>query len=170
MELIEVMKQRYSCKNYSDQKISDDILTEILEAGRLAPTAKNGQIQKVYVLNSKESLGFVDEVSPCRYNAQTVLAISYDKNNVYVYPDGVSNSGMEDTAIVTTHMMLRAKELGVDSCWLNFFDPNKLHELLGLPENEQIAMLLDLGYPKEGAGPLPNHSLRKELSQTVVYK
>lgn len=170
MELIEVMKQRYSCKNYSDKKIDDKILTEILEAGRLAPTAKNGQIQKVYVLNSEESLKMVDEVTPCRYNAQTVLAISYDKNSVYVYPDGVSNSGMEDTSIVTTHMMLRAKDLGVDSCWLNFFDPNKLHDLLGLPENEQVAMLLDLGYPKDGVGPLANHNSRKELSQTVIYK
>lgn len=170
MELLEVMKQRYSCKNYSDRKVDKDTLTKILEAGRLAPTAKNGQIQKVYVLESEESLKIVDEVTPCRYNAQTVLAIAFDKNNVYVYPDGLSNSGVEDASIVTTHMMLRAKDLGVDSCWLNFFDPVKLHELLNLPDNEQVAMLLDIGYPKEGAGPLPNHNSRKELSETVIYK
>lgn len=170
MELLELMKERYSCKKYSDKKIDEETLTKILEAGRLAPTAKNSQIQKVYVLSSDEALKFVDEVTPCRYNAQTVLAVAYDKNNVYVYPDGVSNSGMEDTAIVTTHMMLMAKNLGVDSCWLNYFEPNKLHELLGLPENEKIAMLLDLGYAADGAGPLANHNSRKELSETVIYK
>lgn len=170
MELLELMKERYSCKKYSDKKIDEETLTKILEAGRLAPTAKNSQIQKVYVLSSDEALKFVDEVTPCRYNAQTVLAVAYDKNNVYVYPDGVSNSGMEDTAIVTTHMMLMAKNLGVDSCWLNYFEPNKLHELLGLPENEKIAMLLDLGYAADCAGPLANHNSRKELSETVIYK
>lgn len=170
MELLDLMKERYSCKKYSDKKIDNETLEKILEAGRYAPTAKNSQIQKVYVLNSDEALKMVDEVTPCRYNAQTVLAVAYDKNSVYVYPDGATNSGMEDTSIVTTHMMLMAKNLGVESCWLNFFDPNKLHELLDLPENEKIAMLLDLGYAAEGVGPLANHNSRKELSETVIYK
>ena len=56
---------------------------------------------------------------------------------------------------------------GVDSCWLNFFDPELLKQDLGLPENEDILMLLDLGYAAPDAGPLPNHSSRKPLSETV---
>ncbi|WP_051209379.1 YbaK/EbsC family protein [Butyrivibrio sp. WCD3002] len=64
---------------------------------------------------------------------------------------------------------LAAANEGVDSCWLNFFDPEALAEDLGLPENEEILMLLDLGYAAEGAGPLDNHNSRKELSETVSY-
>ena len=76
---------------------------------------------------------------------------------------------LADAAIVATQMCLAAYNEGVDSCWLNFFDPDKLASDLGLPENEEILMLLDLGYAAEGAGPLPNHFSRKALSETVSY-
>lgn len=66
-------------------------------------------------------------------------------------------------------MMLAAYNEGVDSCWLNFFDPDKLAKSLGLPEDEEILMLLDLGYAAEGAGPLANHSSRKPLNETVKF-
>ena len=66
-------------------------------------------------------------------------------------------------------MILAAADEGVDSCWLNFFDPDKLAIDLGLPENEEILMLLDLGYAAEGAGPLDNHDSRKPLTETVSY-
>ena len=58
---------------------------------------------------------------------------------------------------------------GVDSCWINFFDPDKLAQALALPENEEVLMVMDLGYAAEGAGPLSNHSSRKPLSETVSY-
>ena len=54
-------------------------------------------------------------------------------------------------------------------CWLNFFDPDELAKELGLPENEEVLMILDLGYAAEGAGPLANHGSRKHLSETVAY-
>lgn len=66
-------------------------------------------------------------------------------------------------------MMLSAKSLGVDSCWVNFFDPAKLAKEFDLPENEEVLMLLNLGYPAEGAGPLANHGTRKPLEETVKY-
>lgn len=76
---------------------------------------------------------------------------------------------MEDASIVATHLMLAAANAGVDSCWLNFFDPDKLAQALGLPENEEILMILDLGFAAEGVTPLPNHSARKPLTETVRY-
>lgn len=65
--------------------------------------------------------------------------------------------------------MLSAANEGVDSCWLNFFDPAQAARTLGLPENEEVLMLLDLGYAAPGAGPLPNHASRKPLEETVMY-
>ena len=169
MEFKEVVRKRYSCKKYSDRKLEAEKLAAILEAGRLAPTAKNLQEQHVYVVQSEEMLAKIDGVTPCRYGASTVLVVAYDKNNVFTYPGGKRDSGAEDAGIVATHMMLAAADEGVDSCWLNFFDPDKMAEVLGLPENEEILMLLDLGYAAEGAGPLPNHGSRKPLAETVSY-
>ena len=169
MEFNEVVKNRYSCKKYSDRPVEQEKLDEILKAGRLAPTAKNLQEQHVYVLRSKESLEKVDRITPCRYGAGTVLAVAYDKHNVFTYPGGKRDSGIEDASIVATHLLLAAANAGVDSCWLNKFDPEQAAEILGIPENEEVLMLLDLGYAAEGAGPLPNHGSRKPLSETVTY-
>ena len=66
-------------------------------------------------------------------------------------------------------MILAAADEGIDSCWVNFFDPEKLAEILGLPENEEVLMVMDLGYAAEGAGPLPNHTSRKALEETITY-
>lgn len=160
--------RRYSCKKYSDRQPSDDVLTSILEAGRLAPTAKNLQEQHIYVLTRPEHLSIIDSATRSRYSAPVVLVVAFDKTNVYTYPGGKRDSGIEDATIVATHLMLAAADLGVDSCWVNSFDPEKLHAALGLPENEEILMLLDLGYAAESSGPLPNHDIRKPLDATVT--
>lgn len=169
MDFMEVLKERYSCKKFDGRKISKEQLDAILKAGRLAPTAKNLQEQKIYVVQSDEGLAKIDRITPCRYGAGTVLLVAFDRENVFVYPGGKRDSGVEDATIVATHMLLAAKAVGVESCWINFFDPEAAAEELHLPANEEVLMLLDLGYAAECAGPLANHSQRKELSETVKY-
>ena len=169
MEFKEVVKNRYSCKKFSDRQVEQEKLAAILEAGRVAPTAKNLQEQHVYVIRSEEMLAKIDAVSPCRYGAPTVLVVAFDSNNVFTYPGGKRDSGVEDATIVATHMILAAADEGVDSCWVNFLDPEVLAQTLGLPENEEVLMVMDLGYADEGTGPLPNHSSRKDISETVSY-
>ncbi len=169
MEFREVIQNRYSCKKYSDRPVEKEKLEAILNAGRLAPTAKNLQEQHVYVVQSAEALAKVDSVTPCRYGAPTVLVVAFDRNNVFTYPGGKRDSGVEDATIVATHMILAAANEGVDSCWVNFLDPEKLAEALSLPENEEILMVMDLGYAAEGAGPLANHASRKALDETVSW-
>ena len=169
MEFNEVVKNRYSCKKYSNKQVENEKLTAILEAGRLAPTAKNLQEQHIYVVQSAELLERIDALTPCRYGAPTVLVVAFNKNEVFTYPGGKRNSGVEDATIVATHLTLAAANEGVDSCWLNYFDPDKAASLLGLPENEEVLMLLDLGYAADGTGPLSNHDSRKPLSETVTY-
>lgn len=169
MEFLELAGKRYSCKSYNpDKRVADDILEKILEGGRLAPTAKNLQEQHIYIAQSDAALAKIDDCTPCRYGAPTVLVVAFNKHNVYTYPGGKRDSGIEDASIVATHLMLAAADAGVDSCWVNCFDPDKLHSELALPEDEEILMLLDLGYAADGSHPLPNHSSRKPLSETTT--
>ena len=161
MEFNEVVKNRYSCKKFSSRQVGKVELEDILEAGRLAPTAKNLQEQRIYVVQSSEGLAKIDKLTPCRYGAPTVIVVAY--------PGDKRDSGIEDASIVATTMMLAAANAGVDSCWLNFFNPETAQKELGLPENEEVLMLLDLGYAEEGSKPLPNHYSRKELKETVRF-
>lgn len=169
MEFTDVVKGRYSCKAYSHKPLEPEKLNAILEAGRVAPTAKNLQEQHIYVVQSEEGLAKIDSVTPCRYNAPVVLVVAFNKNNVFTYPGDKRDSGIEDATIVATHMILAAYDQGVDSCWVNFLDPEKLANVLCLPENEEVLMVMDLGYADEGAGPLVNHMSRKPLEETVTY-
>lgn len=169
MNFLELAKERYSCKSMDGRRVEKEKLDIILEAGRWAPTAKNLQGQRIYVVESEEGLAKIDKVTPCRYNSATVLLVAWNKEEVFTYPGEERDSGAEDATIVATHMMLSAKSLGVDSCWVNFFDPTKLAKEFDLPENEEALMLLNLGYQAEGAGPLANHGSRKPLEETVKY-
>jgi nitroreductase len=169
MDFLEIARSRYSCKKFDSRQIEKEQLNTILEAGRLAPTAKNLQEQRVYVVQSAEGLAKIDTLTPCRYGAPTVIIMAFDKNNVFTYPGQKYDSGIEDATIVATHMLLAAKSAGVESCWVNFFDPDKAAEAFQLPENEEILMFLCLGFAAEGSGPLANHSSRKPLEETVIY-
>ena len=169
MEFTEVIRERYSCKKFSEKQIDAEKLTAILEAGRLAPTAKNLQEQHIYVVRSAEALAKIDSVTPCRYGAPAVLVVAFNKNNVFTYPGEKRDSGVEDAAIVATHMILAAANEGVNSCWINFFDPEKMAEALGLPGEEEVLMMMDLGFAADGTGPLAGHRKRKGLSETVSY-
>ena len=171
MEFSDVVKNRYSCKKYDpERQVTPEQLTAILEAGRMAPTAKNLQEQHVYVLQGEADLALVDELTPCRYGAPTVLVVAFDTENVYTYPGDERDSGIEDATIVATHMILAAANEGVDSCWVNRVNPAEAKEKLGLPDNEEILMFMDLGFAAEGAGPLANHTNRKPLEDTVTYR
>ena len=170
MEFKELIKERYSCKKYDGNQISSEQLQAILEAGRLAPTAKNLQEQHIYVMQSQDALRIIDEVTPCRYDAPTVLVVAFNAEDVYTYPGEQRDSGIEDASIVATHMLLAAKDTGVDSCWVNRFNPAELKEKMDLPQQEEILMLMDLGFAAEGAGPLANHESRKPLEDTVTYR
>jgi nitroreductase len=171
MDFLDLVKARYSCKNFDGSPVEQADLDAILEAGRLAPTAKNLQEQHVYVMRSADALAQVDKVTPCRYGAPVVLVIAYDTSNVFTYPgDGTRTSGVEDATIVATHMMLAATARSVDSCWINFFDPDLARETFGLPAGEEVVSLLDLGHAAEGVAPLPNHDKRKSLAETVEYR
>ena len=169
MDFLEIARSRYSCKKFDSRQIEKEQLNTILEAGRLAPTAKNLQEQRVYVVQSAEGLAKIDTLTPCRYGAPTVIIMAFDKNNVFTYAGQKYDSGIEDATIVATHMLLAAKSAGVESCWVNFFDPDKAAEAFQLPENEEILMFLCLGFAAEGSGPLANHSSRKPLEETVTY-
>lgn len=171
MEYSEVIKARYACRKFGPKKVEREKIEAILQAGRLAPTAKNLQEQRIYIVKSPEYLAKIDQLTPCRYGAEICLVVAYDSRNVYTYPGrGGRDSGVEDATIVATHMMLAAADLGVQSCWVNFFNPDDLAAALGLPEHEKVVMLMPLGYADLPKGaPAPQHTERKPLSETITY-
>ena len=170
MEFLELAKKRYSCRSFSDKVVDDATLSKILEAGRIAPTARNRQPQKLYVITSSEGLAKIDEVTKCRYNAPMVIAIGYDKNVVSAIPSFENkNFGEIDSSIVITHMILQAEELDVQTCWVGAYEHGKAEQVLGIPSNVELTALLPIGYADEAGKPSERHSDRKAITETVEY-
>ena len=168
MELFDVMKERYSVRDYADKPIEEEKLRQILEAGRIAPTAANKQPVRIYMIRNAEGLEKIRSLTRCAFNAPVVLLFAYDEDAVWKSPlEPGFNAGHQDVSIVATHVMLRAWELGIGSVWVNFFPQTETGRAFGLGENEKPVLLLPLGYPGEKAKPSPMHSQRNPLEDLV---
>lgn len=169
MDFLELAKERYSCRYFSNKEIEQEKIDKILEAARLAPTGRNSQSQRILVLTDKEELAKLSECTPYGWNAPLVFLICYDKNESWKRKSDNFDGGMQDICIVTTHMMLEVTDLGLGSTWVGAFDPQKTREIYNVPENYEIASLLPVGYPSEEAHPSKLHDDRKPVEEIVFY-
>ena len=168
MEFTKVISERFSTRSFSDKKVEKEKLAEILEAARLAPTARNMQTFKIYVVESAEGLKCIDEATKCRFNSSTVLVICGDKDNGYVHGE---HSFIDiDTSIVTTHLMLAATNVGINNIWIGNFEPDIIKEKLNIPDNLVAVSLLPLGYKTDDFEPSPMHTTRKNIEELVEHK
>ena len=144
-------------------------MDKILEAGHVAPTACNYQPQKIYIAQSEDARKKLAAVCRCTFGAPVILVVCYDRNLDWknkLQPG--YESGETDAAIVCTHMMMEAAELGIGSCWVGYFNAQEVSDALGLPENVTVSALLPMGYPAEDAAPLPLHSQFRDPDEIVT--
>ena len=167
MEFEEVIRKRSSARKYSDKKIEREKLNRILEAGRLAPTAKNNQPIKIFIVETEEGLAKIDNASKCRYGAKTVLIVC--GNIEEAHKKGEHSTYEIDCCIVATHMMLEATNIGVDNIWIESFDENILRKEFNIPEYYIPVCLLPMGYKTDDCPINPLHEKRKDLKDIIEY-
>jgi nitroreductase len=167
MDFLSLAEKRYSVRKFADKPVEKEKLDEILEAGRLAPTACNNQPQKIIVANDKASLEKVSKCTRYGFGAPVVLIVCYDKGESWKRAFDGKDMGDVDAAIVTTHLMLEAADLGLGSTWVGSFDPDAARKEFALPENIVPVAFLPIGYPANDAVPSGNHASRKPITETV---
>lgn len=169
MDLMNLLKERYSVRMFSDKPVEDDKLNQILEAGRVAPTAVNFQPQRILVLKSKDALDKLKNCTRYHFDAPVALIVCYD--NTVSWKRKYDNYDMcaVDAAIVTTQMMLETANLGLGTTWVGHFEPAAVVREFELPENIIPVAILPIGYPAEGAEPNPRHFERLRLDDTVKF-
>ena len=168
---IDLAKNRYSVRQFKNKPVSDDDIQKIIEAGRVAPTACNNQPAKIYLVKSAEAMAKLNEVCPCIYGAPIAFVIAYDPGIAakagYARPKGYG-FGETDAAIVCTHMMLEAADLGLGSCWVGYFKDFEVKEALGIPEDFVVANILPVGYEADGYVANEMHSTIRSKEEVVV--
>ena len=169
MDFAKLAAERYSLRKFSDRPVEEEKLSAILETGRNAPTAHNFQPQRIFVLRSPEALEKVDGCTGAHFHPPVMIVVAYDPAVSWKRETDGKDHGEIDATIAATQMMLQAADLGLGTTYVGMFEPEKLHA--AFPEMAGLVpiALLPLGYPAEGAAPLPPHSSRRELSETVQY-
>ena len=169
MEFKELISQRHSVRVFSEKPIENEKLNYVLEAGRLAPTAKNSQPQKIYLVKSEQALEKIRAITPCAFNAPVVMIICGDSNKSCIldFESGKHDFTEMDISIVTTHMMLAATDIGLATTWVGYFDAQKIKDAFNLGENIYPYCLLPIGYASEKAIVDSRHNMRNPLSETV---
>lgn len=168
MEYTKLIHERYSVRKYRKDPVEEEKIAAILEAARVAPTAKNCQPQKIYLVRSEKARKALADVTPCTFDAPIVFAVCYDAALAAegkVYP-GYS-FGNTDAAIICCHMMLEARNQGLGSCWVGWFNEQEVKTALGLPDGIRVCDLLPIGYPAEDAAPSPRHLESRNINDMV---
>jgi nitroreductase len=170
MNLHELVESRKSVRGYDpDRPVLRETLERILDAGRLAPSAKNLQPWTLLLVSSPEML---TRVRPCYdrdwfRQAPHILVVTGNREAAWVRPSDGWNSLETDLAIVMDHLVLAAHAEGVATCWISAFDPAMLREALSLNPSEEVFAITPLGYASADAQTRPK--TRKPLDEVVRF-
>jgi nitroreductase len=146
MSLIESILTRRSIRHYDERQIPEDVLAQILEAGRQAPSAVNRQPVHFVIVKDKEIKKGLSHFMFNRFinDAPAVLVGCADVNSLIT-----GKWAIVDAAIAMQNMVIAAWVLGVGSCWIGAFDEKKVKELLKIPEKWKVVALVTIGYPEK---------------------
>ena len=157
---LKLARERYSCRSFSAKPVPDSAIAQIAEAARIAPTAANKQPVHIWVLRSPEALEKVKTASQYIYDAPVVFAVGFRQADAWVRKYDGKNGAEIDSAIVGSHIMLEAADLGLGCVWVGSFDPAALAAQFPQFEGYEISALFPLGWPSPNAAPSPNHTKR----------
>lgn len=168
-DFMDLARRRYSLRRFDGRPVADEDLRLILEAGRLAPTGKNAQPQRILVVSGDEAMARMATATPYTFGAPMALVVCYDKDEAWVSDDGHA-IGEIDATLVLCHMVMEATELGVGSLIVSGYDEATLRAAFEVPDSYGVAACLLLGHPTKVAHPTWRlHDARKPLGETVFF-
>ncbi len=166
MDVAQAIRRRYSCRHYEDKPLEPQKLQAVLEAARLAPSAKNLQDWRFVVITDKQArkkLAAAANNQTFLENAGAVIVACSVSDHVMRCGQAV---GPIDVAIALEHMCLQATELGLATCWIGSFYPDKVKPIVGIPEGVTIIELLALGYPADS----PREPKRESADRIISFE
>jgi nitroreductase len=141
MDLFEAIEKRASVRQLEPAEISDDDLRKILDSGRRAPSGRNLQPLEYVVVRNRDTIKTLAKVQPFIAQASAIIAIVADKSSEY---------WLEDASAAAENMLLAITALGYASCWVEgtlLRHEDWVKELLGVPEDRRLIILLPIGKP-----------------------
>jgi nitroreductase len=162
MDVLEAIKQRRSIRQFTEQAIERELLEQILDAARWAPTAGNQQRWRFIVVTDPTVKEMVRKVSPGIFATPAAFIVICAE----MAPDARDwdeRTYLADCAVAAQNIMLAAHALGLGSCVAISYARSAVQEILDIPDQVEPELIVTLGYPAEDPSPPP----RLPLSQIV---
>ena len=169
MEFLELAHARYSCRKLSDRPVDPALVDRILEAAQCAPTAKNLQAYRLFVITGDEGAEKIKQTTRCDFGAKTFIVLGAVEADAWVRPFDGRNFADVDAGIVGAHILLEAQALGLGCTWVGWLDPEKLVSLFPALAGLAVVGLFPIGWPAEDAEPAPRHFERRPKAEAVRY-
>lgn len=150
MEILKEIVNRFSVKNFLKKDVEMDKIMSILEAGRLAPSAKNRQSWRFVVVTREKIKKHIEE---CCFeqefvsHAGAIIALCTTNINYKMPNDQLSYP--IDLGMASAFMMLQATKEGLGSCPIGIFKEEKLAKVLTVPYSMRVVLLVLIGYDGE---------------------
>ncbi len=179
MSFLELINQRQSCRHFSERLVSRDLIDSCIEAARLAPSACNAQPWSFVVLDREpdksrilaSATGGIYKMSAFIREAPVVIVVQTERAIFATRLGGMLRGiqySLVDIGIACEHLVLQATELGIDSCWIGWFDEKGLKKAMGLPRSAGVDVILALGYRHPDV--MNRDKLRKPLDELRRYQ
>lgn len=165
MKFSELALRRISVRGYRPDPVEDRLLDEILEAGRLAPSAANKQPWHVVVVRDRAIREALHAAYPRDWflQAPIVLVVGIDAAAAWKRRDGRIYADV-DGAILMDHLTLCAADLGLGTCWIGAFDPAAVRSALGMPAGIEPLAMTPLGWPAD-----PGRAKTRKAREEIVH-
>ncbi|MCP4146120.1 MAG: nitroreductase, partial [bacterium] len=157
--IIEEIVKRRSIRVYKPDPIEPGKLERVLEAGRLAPTARNSQQWKIIVVEDEDVRArLIDEAAPHQpsFKEAPVILVACGLDPGHVMKCG-HPSYIIDLSIVLAHISLQAVREDLGTCWIGSFFEDKAKKVLNIPEEVRLVELMTLGAPGYSPPPTPRN-------------
>lgn len=175
MDFLTLAKTRQSVRGYTAQKVSREAIEKCLEAARLAPSACNSQPWKMVVVDDPQVLAQVAEAvnpegSPMNKFARQAPVLVAVVEEEAVLMKGAEDKKMRwvgiDNGSAIEHFCLQAAELGLGTCIMGAFIEEKVKEILQIPQDRTVKIVISLGYPENTT---IRQKVRRELNQVASF-
>jgi nitroreductase len=166
MEVMPEVVNRKSVRSFTSQSVDKDQIERILEAARLAPSAKNRQEWRFVVIQKKDTRQKVMEAAfNQEYVGQAPAIIAVCTTNIdYRMPNGQLSYPI-DLAFASAHIVLQAVHEGLGTCCITTFDEQEVRELLTVPFSMRVILLILIGHTDTAPEPTPRKSLKQISSR-----
>lgn len=168
MSFENLARDRYSCRTFKADPVDPNLIDKVLEIALLAPTAANRWPLEIVVIESKEAIESIKETTPYHFDAPLFMVVCYDKEKVWRRRFDDAHSGIDDAAIVGSHVMFAIEEVGLGTTWVKSFDPKALRHALSLADRLEPVCLFPIGYKADDAKPAKLHTIRPRMEDVVT--